>query len=251
MTVLRTIIVDDEADSIEVVSILLKEIDATIEIVAKCRTADDAIGQIRDHKPDLVLLDIEMPGKNGFDVLKAFEQPQFQVIFITGYDQYAIRAIKFSAAYYILKPVDIDELRTAIDKVQASKNQIDHRLMYLNHTDLEANNCEKVIVSSKQGFEILDLAKIVSIESQSGNYSIFVHDDGTKTLATKALSHYDDLFQNTGLFRIHRSWIINMVHVKSFDKAKGKVELSNGEELEVAHRRKHAFSNALKLRYVS
>lgn len=251
MTALRTILVDDEADSIDVVSILLNEIDPGIEIVAKCDNAEEAIAQINHHKPDLVLLDIEMPGKSGFDVLKAFERPDFQVIFITGYDQYALKAIKFSAANYILKPVDIEELRHAIEKVQKSRNREDSRLAYLSQADLDADTFEKVIVSSKRGYEILDLSRIVSIESQAGNYSIFFHEDGTQTLATKSLSHYEELFQNTGLFRIHRSWIINMVHVRKFDKLKGKVALSNGAELEVAHRRKYAFSNALKLRYIS
>mgnify|MGYP000315157681 CR=1 FL=1 len=251
MTILRTILVDDEADSIDVVSILLREIDPNIQIVAKCDNADEAIAQIKKHQPDLVLLDIEMPGKNGFDVLKAFDPPDFQVIFITGYDKYALKAIKFSAANYILKPVDIKELREAIEKVQMGIGRQDGRLAYLSQADLGASTFEKVIVSSKGGYEILDLSRIVSIESQAGNYSIFFHEDGTQTLATKSLSHYEELFQHTELFRIHRSWIVNMAHVRSFDKSKGKVILTNGVELEVAHRRKYAFSNALKSRYIS
>lgn len=246
MSRLSLIIVDDEPDSITVMENLLQKVAPDTKVLAKCTSVEEGIKQIKTHKPDLVLLDVEMPNKNGFDLLRAFSDPTFKVIFITGYDQYAIKAIKFSAVDYLLKPVDMDELASAIERARKLIDTSDGRIEHLNQLDLRAPSFEKVIISSKKGFETLGLNQIVSIESKPGNYAVFSLKDSTQTLATKALNHYEGLFQETNLFRIHRSHMVNLEHVVSFNSANGRIALSDGRELEVAHRRKAEFSSRMK-----
>jgi len=248
MTNLRAIIIDDEPDSIEVVKTLLAEFHQSITVVGECASADEAITTIKQLNPDLLFLDVEMPGKSGFEVLKAFDNPPFQVIFISGYDQYALRAIKFSAVDYILKPIDLDELVVAVEKVIENRGSKDKRLQYLgqNHGQSKPG---KVIISSKQGFETLDLNQIISIESRPGNYAVFHLSDSRETLATKPLNYYEDLFSESDFFRIHRSYVINLLRVAKFNSSTSMVEMSDGSTLEVAHRRKQAFSQTIKERF--
>jgi len=247
----RVIIVDDEPDCLEIIELLLGEIDPTIAVLATCKSAEEATAAIKQYKPDIVFLDVEMPDGNGFEVLRAFQYPEFKVVFISSYDHYALRAIKFSAVDYILKPVDQEELRLAIEKAGSLAHVKDQRIAHLNSIDPTAQGFEKVILSSHKGFKSIKLSNILSIESKPGSYTIFQLLDGSQTMATKALNYYETLFKGSMLFRIHRSFMINLMYVTSYDAVKGEVLMQNGARFVVANRRRPAFVDRLKQRYVS
>lgn len=248
MSTLRAIIIDDEPDSISLTQFILNDVE-DVTVVATCLSVDEAIDQITQHRPDLLFLDIEMPERDGFDLLSQFTQPEFKVVFVSSYGHYALRAIKYSAVDYILKPVQKSELEQAIEKVRLSSTWFDQRISHLKELNKGKANYEKVILSSQKGFQTTHLSEIISIESKPGNYALFTLADGSYTLATKALNHYEELFAGALFFRIHRSFIVNLGHVKEFEAASTTVVLSNGVRLEVAHRRKAAFNNAFKKLY--
>ena len=172
MSDIRAIVVDDEADSISLILSLLESIDS-VEVLSFSTSADDAYEKIIGYEPNLVFLDVEMPHKDGFDLLKQFKHPNFKVIFVSGYGHYALRAIKFSAVDYILKPIDKDELVEAVKKVTAIIDKEDERIGYLNSLNKEASQFKSVIISSQKGFEAIELDQVMSIESKPGNYAVF------------------------------------------------------------------------------
>lgn len=249
MSVLRAIIIDDEADSISLTQSILASI-KSVEVVATCLSAVEGYESILRLQPDLLFLDVEMPDEDGFDLLRRFKGPKFKVIFVSGYGHYALRAIKFSAVDYILKPVDADELFEAVKKVEAIIGKNDDRIGHLNSLDKEAAHFNKVIVSSQKGFETIELSNVQSIESRPGNYAVFTLLDGSQTLATKALNYYEELFGKAAFFRIHRSILVNLSQVKGYDASSAEVVMSNGMRLEVAYRRRAAFNVVFKQMYL-
>ena len=241
---ITAIIVDDEQDGIDVLELMLKNIDAPVDVVSTCTSAERAVKCIRNYKPDLVFLDIEMPGKNGFDVLNAFPDASFKLIVVTGYDQYAVKAIKYMAMDYLLKPFDEDELKDAIDKVGAALDRSDNRLTHFREfMSNDQGDHSKIIISSSSGFHVIHFDKIVSIESRPGNYSLIRLYDGVEHIATKPLSHFEDLLPFPLFYRIHRSSIINLEAVEGYNNKSGAIRLSNGEQLEVSVRRRKEFSS--------
>ncbi len=244
---IKTIIVDDEPHSLEVLESLLNHTCKQVEIVGQCTSANEAIEQIQYHQPDLVILDIEMPEKDGFEVLKAFEKAAFKVIIVTGYEQYALKAIKFAAIDYVLKPIEINELTMAVEKVERSLNQKDARLIRLNSIlDQDEKSIDKIIIPSLSGFRTIPLMNIVSIKSQSGNYCLFKLIDQKSNVVTKALNYFEEFLPFPMFFRIHRSYMINLDKVVSYESKTGKVVLENGNQMEVAVRRRPEFYKSYK-----
>lgn len=247
ITPIRTILIDDEPDSKAVLEIMLNESCKNVEIIAKCSSANEAIEQIQLLKPDLILLDIEMPGKDGFAVLKAFENPKFKVVFITGYEQYALKAIKFSAIDYVLKPIDIAELKVSIMKVEESLKMEDNRIAHFNSVfENREKAVEKLIIPTLKGFHTIELDKIESIEAQSGNYCLFKLSDQKLDLVTKPLNYFEELLPKERFFRVHRSHIVNLGKVSSYNNKSGEIKMDNGDELEVAVRRRADFRKGIK-----
>lgn len=240
MSRIRTIIVDDERDAIDVLALMLKR-HSSIEVIDNAQSVDQGIELVKAHQPDLLFLDVEMPGKNGFELLNAFDRPSFKVIFVTAFNQYAIRAIKYAALDYILKPIQPTELEQAIARMQEHLHFEDKRFEQLTKVVDEPQTIEQIIITSKKGFISLKIDQIVSIESTPGNYAFFMMHDGGQFLCTKPLGHYEDLLTPFGFHRIHRSHIVNLVHVSAFNGDAGTVRMSNQKELPVAVRRRSAF----------
>ena len=242
MSVIKTIIVDDEQDSIDILRMMLSEVQPTVEIVETCQSADDAVDAIQRHSPDFIFLDIEMPGKDGFEVLKAFPEAEFKVIIVTGYEQYALRAIKYSALDFLLKPFDSEELNKAIQKVRSSIDQTDPRLAHFTSImTKESRSLDRIILPSNKGFRTIGFSDILSIESRSGNYCLFRLSDNSTTMVTRPLYHYEDLLPENQFYRIHRSHIINMEKIQSYDNKTGFLVLEHDNKLEVSHRRRSDF----------
>lgn len=246
MNKLKVVLVDDESDSLEVLKFMLKKSDVDVEVVASCNNAEDAIEMIQIHHPDLLFLDIEMPGNDGFTVLRAFDNPSFKVIIVTGYERYALRAIKFAAVDYLLKPIELEELNNAMEKVLNTFKDDDPRLQHLTEllrTDSEIN---KIIIPNSKGFRTIPLSEIVSIESMPGGYSHFRLCDNLTTVVTKPMSYFEDILPKPRFCRVHRSTLINLDYVRSYNSKAGIVSLENNREVEVSVRKRAEFHNAYK-----
>ena len=243
---LKAVIIDDELNSRELLTTMLNGYCEKVDVVGTGKNVKSGIKAIQTLSPDIVFLDIEMPGGNGFKILDAFSVITFKVIFITGYDQYAIKAIKYAALDYILKPVDLTELRNAVKKVSSSVDDHKPKIQFLKSTyNEQAEKANQLIIPGRKGYTIIKLGCIVKILAE-GNYSRFYLDDQRSVLSSYSLSHYKPLLPKEQFFRIHKSYIVNLNKVVRYEKGRGgKVFLSDSSHLDIAARRKREFVKVL------
>lgn len=243
MNKLKGIVIDDEKNGRDVIKSLVNTYCTEVEIVAEAVNIIDGYKFINEYTPDFILLDIQMPGGNGFELLKKFDKINFDIIFITSYDKYAINAFKFSAVDYLLKPVEIDDLVQAIDKIKQKrllneKETFDKYSYFLNNvsSDDQLRN-----ISLQKGDKVyyLKLSEISYLEAES-NYTRIVTINNETFLQSKNLKYYEDLFQESPNFmRISRSHLINIAHVKSYSKSEPCIlSLSNDYKIEISRRKK-------------
>ena len=220
---IRSIIIDDEPNNIENLETILHNYCTGIDVVAMAHNADDGIAVIKSHRPDLLFLDIQMPEKSGFDVLKAFDQINFEIIFITAYDQYGIQAIKFSALDYLLKPIDINELKLSVEKARhkitakQKNNNIENLLEYIRAVHKVP---PKIALPTLQEVMYVRVNDVVRCEA-SNNYTMFYLHSGEKVLVCKTLKEFTELLKPYNFIRTHQSHLINLYFVKSFLKEDG------------------------------
>ena len=250
MTSLRSILVDDEPRGLSSMEKLLQLNCPDVVIVASCNNVDMAFEKIMQLDPDLIFLDIAMPVKNGFDLLREIKDPRFEVIFITAYNQFMIEAFHFSAIDYLVKPVD-DEL--LINAVNRAKKRITEKTGSKNIEALLHNLQQKqslknmkLCLPSVKGFQVVKLNDILYAESL-GNYTNFHFINQHPICTSKPIHEYEELLADAGFVRIHKSCIVNLLHVKEYLKGDGgTVILSNGHQVEVARRKKDFFLNRMK-----
>lgn len=219
----KAIIVEDEARSRELLQDLVEANCRDIEIVALAGSVDEAVKLIKEHKPDLLFLDIELQTGTGFEVLQQLADLSPAVIFTTAYDHYAIRAIKFSAADYLLKPIDIEELKEAVTKVLSRKKETQqHLLSSLMHNleQLHNNHSPTLTLSLANELEFIPLQEIIRIEA-AGAYSKFCLIDGRNIMVSKNLKEYELLLAGHSFMRVHNSHIINLNKIKRLLKTDG------------------------------
>ncbi|MCX6351338.1 MAG: LytTR family DNA-binding domain-containing protein [Bacteroidetes bacterium] len=244
---LNVIIVDDEINGREVLTAMLNEYCKGVEVIGTAASVAEATNLIKEKKPDAVFLDIEMPGGNGFDLLDSFEKIDFDIIFVTAYQQYAIKAIKFSALDYLLKPVLIDDLIVAVEKLKAKNPETAERDRYANLRNGIAlgNPFNKIILNTFEGFHFVKSEDIIYCKAED-NYTQFTTTTDT-LLISKPLKEYDELFEGMNFYRIHKSFLINLNHIKSVTRIEScNVIMDNGDELPVSQRRKDEFLQAIK-----
>lgn len=238
---IKAIIVDDEANAREKLALLLKEDFAeSIDLCAVCRDGTDALAAFEQHKPDLVFLDVEMPRLSGFDVLRKVGRPMFDVIFTTAYDHYAIKAIKFSAIDYLLKPIDIDQLKEAVARVLEKRGMAgaETRVPQLMESTLPGAQITSLSVPSQDGFEVVRLADIIWLEA-SNFYTVFNMRSGKQIVATRTLKDFEEMLSGTDFQRIHRGHMINLAHLERYIKgAGGQVVMTGGKTLDVSRTQK-------------
>lgn len=242
---INAVIIDDEKLSRDVLKKSLELFCPDINLVAECDNAEDGQKQIETHRPQLVFLDIAMPAKNGFELLKSIEKIDFQTIFVTAHDEYMIQAIRFSAVDYLLKPFEDKELTDAIARV---KERIVEKPNHLNIETFLENMFRKLpgsqmqlCVASSKGFQVLDINNIICCEAQN-SYTIFHLINHQQIVSTKPIGDYETLLADAFFIRIHKSWLINMKHVQEYKKAEGgSVIMSNNKELEISRRKKEFF----------
>ena len=246
---IKALIIDDEEGARESLRNILQSYFEEVEVLDTAESADDAYTKINEQQPDLIFLDIEMPRGNAFDLLERFDSIDFEIIFVTAYDHYAIKAIRFSALDYILKPIDIDELRAAIEKCaqQSDQRSINDRLKVLLQNLNEQNKPRKVAIPDSEGLIFVNMDEIIRCESD-GNYTTFILANERRILASRTLGEYEDLFSDDHFFRVHRSHLINMEHITKYVKGEGGyVIMSDSSEVEVSRRKKAAFMDQLSL----
>jgi len=233
---IRTILIDDEKMAIESLEILLTEFCENIEIIGTANSIEDGISEIKSKNPDLVFLDIEMPYGTGFDLLSHFKKINFQLIFVTAYNQYAIQAIKCNALDYILKPVDIDELKKAVKKVDLSTRN-NERIEELIENVKNSKPLTKIALADDGGYTLVDIASIIRCEA-SVNYTIF-HIENSKTLTiSKTLKDFEELLPRDKFVRVHQSHLVNLEKVHKYYKTDGGYLLMNDNSTVSISRRK-------------
>src|SRR5476649_2578734 len=226
---IRSIIIDDEFNNVENLQILLHQYCPEITIVATATNADSGIEAIQAHQPHLIFLDIQMPGKSGFELLKAFTGINFEIIFITAYDQYGIQAIKFSALDYLLKPINTNELKLAVEKARQKiiTKQKDYNIVNLLEY-IKSGNKEipKIALPTLQEIMYVRVDNIIRCEA-SNNYTLFYLQNGEKVLVCKTLKEFAELLTPYNFIRTHQSHLVNLHFVKSLLKEDGGSLLLN------------------------
>ncbi|MCF8253248.1 MAG: LytTR family DNA-binding domain-containing protein [Bacteroidia bacterium] len=247
---LRVIIVEDESRGRNALKALLTQIKTT-ELIGEAPNVDDAVALIKKTPPDLVLLDIEMPFKNGFDLLAELPERTFDVIFTTAYDSYAIKAIKFSAIDYLLKPIDSDELNHAIDRTIEKRQKSEHQpQLQINNLleNLKSINKQnyKLSLPTFEGALFVPIEEIIRCESDANYTRFHLKNEEKSILVSKTLKEYDELLIDYGFCRVHHSHLINLKYIKKYIKGEGGlVVMVDGTEVEISRRKKEIFQKAL------
>jgi len=241
MNQLRTILVDDEVSSRNVLREYLRKYCPTVELLGEANNVATALKLIKEHAPDLVFLDVEMPGGNGFDLLEQVGDIRFETIFVTAFDHYAIQALNYSAAYYLLKPVSIDELVAAVARVNKFKNENQttfNTQVILDNLKASEAQQKKIVLPLLQGFEVVKLENIIACEAYD-NFTNFYFEKHPKTMICRNLKFYEELLDNSGFMRIHKSYLINLEHVVKYMRGKGGiVTMTGGMEIPVSPNKK-------------
>ena len=232
---LSAIIIDDESKSRITLVSLLNQYCLNINIVAQASNVPDAISEIKKHSPDIIFLDIQLQDGTGFDILNQVGKISSKIIFVTAFDEFAIKAFRFSATDYLLKPVDPDLLISSISKIELTQAPL------LENTDVLLQNLvskeKKIIINSHQGQNVLKVNEIINCEADS-NYTIIYNLNGTKIVSTKSLREFEEMLSDYNFIRIHKSHLINLLYVKSYDQTNNTLTLTNNTKLEIARRRK-------------
>ena len=240
---IKAILVDDELHGLQTLSILLAEYCPEVEVVEKCPSAKKALTAIEKFKPDLVFLDIEMPVMNGFELLEQFDSIPFSVIFTTSYDQYAIKAIRFSALDYLLKPVDPKELIVAVHRINRQKNNPTNEQLQMLMSQLQHKESKltKIAVPTSDGFELIPADQIVRCEAVD-NYTHLFLKNKIRIIASRTLKEMEEQFSEfTYFLRVHHSYIVNLNEVIKYVRGDGGyLVMTDGTTVNVSRSRKDA-----------
>lgn len=244
---LKAILIDDELSSLQNLKQKLEEFCKPVSVVATVQEPEEAIHLIKRHKPDVLFLDIEMPKMNGFMMLEELGECNAEIIFTTAYNHYTIDAMRISAFDYLVKPVAINELQQAVNRLLEKKTiHTRERLNILQQTLKDDNSQEnKIAVPLAEGFEFVTIKNIVRIESSSG-YSRLYLLDGKSLLVTKLLKDFEELLAPYRFFRVHNSHLVNLNYIKKYMRGVGgQVMMENGDVVDVAKRKKEEFISLL------
>jgi len=244
---LKAIIIDDEEGARYTLSTLLEEYCPSISIIAQCSNVPEGVLAINKHTPDIVFLDIEMPEYNGFELLEFFKIVDFEIIFVTAYSQYAIRAFEVSAVDYLLKPVEIEQLQAAVEKASQKRTQanIMQRLDLMKST-YNGDEIKKIALPMSDGLMFVDVAEIILFEADRAYTHVFLK-NGSKITVSKPMRTFEDILENRNfIYRPHRSHLININYIKKYVRGDGMIFMDNGVALSVSRERKQEFEALLK-----
>jgi two-component system LytT family response regulator len=246
---IKSIIVDDEKHGRENLAGILRQYCPDVDLLGEADSVDAAVLLIQKHNPDLVFLDIEMPKANGFQLLERFKDFRFEVIFVTAYDNYAIKAIRFSAADYILKPINLNDLQVAVNKVakRIQQKQENQRMKQLVYNISQPQN-PRIGLPTGDRIEFIEVQKIIRCQGE-GNYSHIYFEGNKHLLVAKTLVEFEDLLQEYSFFRVHKTHLVNLKQVIAYEKTDGGIlQLSNGDKVPISRRRKEDVQKMLKVK---
>jgi two-component system LytT family response regulator len=241
---IEAVIIDDEAKSREVLQDMLTRFCPDVKLVGQSDNAEEAIQLITETKPKLAFLDINMPNGSGFDLLKAFPKVNFQVVFITAHNEHAIEAIKASALDFLLKPINVTELKQSVHRaLQKLSHEEEHNHLHLLVDRLSQSQKDrmKIAIPTAMGLQFVDIEKIVRLEAD-GNYTKLFFEKDKSVLSTKNLKEYEDQLPHSLFFRTHHSHLVNLRHVLEYYRGEGgSLKMVDQSQVPVAKRRKKSF----------
>lgn len=239
---MNCIIVDDDKSCIDTLEAILKKYCPQLQIVGSATNISDAVQLINSTSPQLVFLDVEIGSEMGFDLFNYFSSPEFEVVFTTAHEKYALKAIKSSCYDFLLKPVVIQEVVNVVSKLEKEKKSSSgqNAAVLLDNLRSKDNTIKKIAIPSNDGYAFINIDDIISLEAD-GKYTKIVTESGLRSLSTKNIGEFEELLNTNIFFRTHKSWIVNLNHVKKFIKAESKVLLSNETSAEVSSRKKEEF----------
>ncbi|HYG52038.1 MAG TPA: LytTR family DNA-binding domain-containing protein [Flavobacteriales bacterium] len=243
---IKAVVIDDEKDARFLLRDLVeKHCAGVLQLVGEADGIKTGIKCINEVTPDVVFLDIKMHEGTGFDLLEKIKKPSFEVVFITAYDSFAIQAFRFSAFGYLLKPIKLNELKSVIEKLAEHfahlRQKEDPRMKILVENYGDDKKIKKLVVTNLEGFQVLNVEEIIRLEGDK-NYTHFVSSGKTRKItSSKTLGEYEELLNNHGFFRVHQSTIINLRHVKGFDKGNEEIEMVDNVRVKISRYRKAAF----------
>lgn len=245
---INVVIIDDEVNArMFLANLLEKELGAKLHLVESCSSVQEGVQAIKNNKVDLVFLDIQMPEEDGFQLMQYFEEINFEVIFVTAYDRYAIRAFECSALHYLLKPLDPEKVRQAITRFQKTR---EHKQAILEKFDVftdyldSKRSKERIVFNTPTGFEVVVLKDILYVEA-AGNYCQFYFQNKAKKLVTSSMKAIEECLPEKDFCRVHNSYIINLNEVRSFVNADKEVKLRDGTLVKVSERKLAYFKNRI------
>jgi two-component system, LytTR family, response regulator len=243
---LKAIIIDDENHCVDIIEVMLKKHCPNVHIAARANNGLQGIKAILQHNPDIVFLDIEMPKMDGFQMLEALEKIDFTLVFTTAYDQFAVRAFKFSAFDYLLKPIDEEDLIATVRKAELQNiPQKEHLDLLKEHYQNDTKNAtRRIALSHSKGYQLVDSQAIMYCEAD-GNYAKVFLENGSKVSVIKSLTHLEEILEDLSpdaFFRIHRQYLVNLRFVKNYLNTEGgQIEMQNDSLLPVSRNRKDDF----------
>lgn len=237
---IKAVIIDDESYSCEILTAMLESECPDVNVVSVCNNGVDGLSAIHRLKPDLVFLDVEMPRMNGFEMLEQLPSINFHLIFTTGYDQYALKAIRFSAIDYLLKPIDRQELQTAVEKVRERfQIPVPQQLeILMQNLKLPSNPINKIALPTIEGLQMIPIDSIISCEADD-NYTLLLLKNRKKLLVTRSLKEIEESLNQHLFIRVHRSFIVNLNEIEKYIKGDGGyLVMSDGTSIDVARNKK-------------
>jgi two-component system, LytTR family, response regulator len=241
---IRCILVDDEKNALEMMEWLIKTYCPSVEIVEMCNSAEQGIGAINKYKPDVVFLDIEMPRMNGFDMLEQFDKLFFDVVFCTAYDQFAIKAFKYSALNYLLKPIDPDDLKATVSRIEERKSiptKEQFELLLQNIAQPVKSTPPRIALTTGDGMIFVPTTDIIYCEAES-NYTKVVLTGGKKIVVSKVLKDIDEALSGPDFCRVHSSFLINVNRIKKYVRGDGGyLVMDDDTDVSISRNRRQEF----------
>ncbi len=235
---MKALLVEDKEHIRKGLLRLLELTDSAIQVVGECGTVADAVVVANACKPELIFLDINLIDGTAFDFLEQTENLTFKVIFITAYEEYALKALKAGAVDYLMKPVDVDELKTALEKVRRIPLEVQKQQLKTTRQVYD-NDDDNLILSLQDSFQVIDLKQLLYCESDKG-YTTFYLDNGKKYLASKSLKEFEAQLLKNAFTRPHQSFMVNLKYIDKYEKS-GVIHLQNGTKIPVSSRKKDQF----------
>ena len=245
---IKAIIIDDEIHCRKTLGMLLKEYCPGVQVMEQCSDAESGLAAIQRLKPDLVFLDIEMPNMNGFEMLEKLPEIHFEIIFTTSYDQYAIKAFRFSALDYLLKPVGREELQRAVEKVaQRLQFPLPQQLeILLQKLHQPASSIQKIALPTMEGLQMIAVSSIISCASDS-NYTLFFLKNKQKLIVSRPLKEIEEMLEDYSFLRVHNSYLVNLNEIDKYVKGEGGyLVMTDGSNIDVSRSKKEILLNKLR-----